>query len=224
MPNLYTIQTKLVMNFSGRGAWQNWSYEVSLKNTLTNERTIIKEINGSSCTVHNLAGNSKYMIRSAAYTSYGRGPWSREYIGATLLNKKEEPFILWAAAEGLLKSDPTGQSVQTMIHDDEMKNFFITNIAWYQQHIYLVTNNSQVFWYDTSTHNLKKLIDSVGSIGIDWIGKKLYWSNPKQQMVSYTWHELSYLILCLCIFIDDKRQSEWYPARTPQYFSSSKRT
>ncbi|XP_044756024.1 proto-oncogene tyrosine-protein kinase ROS isoform X2 [Coccinella septempunctata] len=178
-----------LLDGQGRGAWQNWSYEVSLKNIITNEKTAIKEINGSSCTVQNLAVNSKYLIKTAAYTTYGRGPWSREFIGATLLNKKEEPFILWAAAEGLLRSDPTGQSVKTMIHIDEMKHtvdmkhFFITNIAWYQQHIYMVTNNSQVFWYDSSTRELKKLIDYVGSIGIDWIGKKLYWYNHKQQMM-----------------------------------------
>ncbi|XP_045468365.1 proto-oncogene tyrosine-protein kinase ROS isoform X2 [Harmonia axyridis] len=172
-----------LLDGQGRGAWQNWSYEISLKNTLTNEMTIIKEINGSSCTVQSLAENSKYMIRTAAYTTYGRGPWSREFTGATLLNKKEEPFILWAANEGLLVSDPIGQNVKTLIHANEMKHFFIADIAWYKQNIYLVTNNSQVYWYNTSSNELKKLIDSVGSIGIDWIGKKLYWSNPKQQMM-----------------------------------------
>ncbi|KAL3277022.1 hypothetical protein HHI36_012384 [Cryptolaemus montrouzieri] len=172
-----------LLDGQGRGAWQNWSYEVSLKNIVTSEVLTIKDINGTSCTVHELTENSKYIVKAAAYTTYGRGPWSREFIGATLLDKKESPFILWAAAEGILTSDPTGQNVKTVIHNGGIKKFFITDIAWYREQVYLVTNNSQMLWYNTSSHKHGKLLDSVGSIGVDWIGKKLYWSNPKQQMM-----------------------------------------
>lgn len=63
---------------------------------------------------------------------------------------------------------------------------------------------SQVYWYNLTTHEIEPLtnIDSVDSIAVDWLGKKLYWSNRKQQVVSalkwvslqscYFYHTLDY--------------------------------
>lgn len=97
-------------------------------------------------------------------------------------------MILWSAAEGLLKSDVTGENADSIIHQSMMKNFYFMNVAWYEDQLFLVTNTSQIFWYNTTTHDYGQLMDieSVGSIAVDWIGKKLYWSNPTQQLVSMT--------------------------------------
>lgn len=132
--------------------------------------------------------NTEYVIKTAAYTSSGTGPWSSEFKGKTLkrpLNDKY-PSIIWSASEGLLTSDVIGENVQTLIHKANMKDYYITDIAWYEDQLYLVSNTSHIHWYNMTSHKTGKLmdIDSVGSAAVDWIGKKLYWSNPKQQLVS----------------------------------------
>lgn len=61
----------------------------------------------------------------------------------------------------------------------------MTDIAWLEDILYLVTNTSQVVVFNTTSMSRKKLRGlEVGSIAIDWVGRKLYWSNPKQQLVS----------------------------------------
>ncbi|KAK4881780.1 hypothetical protein RN001_005099 [Aquatica leii] len=171
----------------GKGAWQNWSYEISIKDVNSNLTTVHKNINVTSCTIQNLDEDKEYVIKAAAYTNLGKGPWSSEFRGKTLKVSKngKYPTILWSAADGLLKSDATGENVQTVIQKNRMKDYYITDIAWYNDQIYLVTNNSQIFWHNLNSHQGGQIvdIDSVSSIAVDWLGKKLYWSNPKQQLI-----------------------------------------
>lgn len=67
-----------------------------------------------------------------------------------------------------------------------LKNVYITDISWYRDKLYLVTNASTVMWYNTTSHQMGHVpnMDNVGSLAVDWVGKKIYWSNPKQQLVS----------------------------------------
>ncbi|KAF5278624.1 hypothetical protein FQA39_LY00666 [Lamprigera yunnana] len=171
----------------GKGAWQNWSYEISIKEISSNYTITHKNINITSCTIQNLEEDREYVIKAAAYTNLGKGPWSSEFRGKTLKISKngQYPIILWSAANGLLTSDATGENVQTVIHKNTMKDYYITDIAWYNEQIYLVTNNSQIFWHNLKSHKGGQIvdIDSVSSIAVDWLGKKLYWSNPKQQLI-----------------------------------------
>lgn len=73
---------------------------------------------------------------------------------------------------------------------DRNGHHHITDIAWYRDQLYLVSNTSHVHWYNLTSHTRGRLrgMESVGSIAVDWIGKKLYWSNPKQQLVSCSLH------------------------------------
>lgn len=137
--------------------------------------------------------NTEYIVKAVAYTSVGYGTWSSEFRGITL-NRSENSIILWSAAEGLLKSDATGENVETLIHRSHMKDSYFTDIAWYKNLIYLVSNQSQLSWYNLDTHTQSRVIevDLVGSIAVDWVGKKLYWSNPKQQLVIFTWTMFSF--------------------------------
>ena len=41
----------------------------------------IRNINDTGCTIKKLQENTEYVIKTAAYTSAGRGPWSAEYKG-----------------------------------------------------------------------------------------------------------------------------------------------
>lgn len=67
-----------------------------------------------------------------------------------------------------------------------LKNVHITDISWYRDILYLVTNASTVMWYNITSHEEGFMpdMDNVGSLAVDWVGKKIYWSNPKQQLVS----------------------------------------
>lgn len=77
-------QAPHLLGGQGKGAWQNWSYELEIKDESTGETIHQKDIASSSHTVHNLREKSEYSIKAAAYTSAGRGPWSTEFRGRTL--------------------------------------------------------------------------------------------------------------------------------------------
>ncbi|RZC34249.1 proto-oncogene tyrosine-protein kinase ROS, partial [Asbolus verrucosus] len=179
-----TWQAPHLLGIQGKGAWQNWSYEIAIKEVNSQHFLSHKAINTTSYKISGLKENTEYVIKAAAYTNSGKGPWSSEFRGITL-SRSINPAIYWSAAKGLLKSDAAGENVETLIHKSHMKNFYFTDMTWYKDQIYLVTNDSHVYWYNTVTHNQGQLIDidSVGSIAVDWIGKKLYWSNPKRQMI-----------------------------------------
>jgi proto-oncogene tyrosine-protein kinase ROS len=82
-----------------------------------------KNVNTTSYTIQNLKANTEYVIKTAAYTSSGKGPWSSEFRGKTLKIPQDGkyPSILWSAAEGLLKSDVTGENVEMLIHNTNLK-------------------------------------------------------------------------------------------------------
>lgn len=81
-------QAPHLLGGQGKGAWQNWSYELEIREEISNysssQAIHHRDIVGSSHTVSNLRESSQYYIRVAAYTSAGRGPWSTEFRGRTL--------------------------------------------------------------------------------------------------------------------------------------------
>ncbi|XP_011869660.1 PREDICTED: proto-oncogene tyrosine-protein kinase ROS isoform X2 [Vollenhovia emeryi] len=181
-------QAPHLLGGQGKGAWQNWSYELAIKDESTGETIHQKGIVGSSYTVHNLQERSEYLIKAAAYTSAGRGPWSTEFRGRTLRNGSRAS-ILWSSNEGILRSDVTGENIDTLINKATLKEseneFHIVDVSWYKDVLYIVGNNSALYRYNVSNHQKTKLnIHSVGSVAVDWISKKLYWANPKQQIIT----------------------------------------
>ncbi|XP_043257692.1 proto-oncogene tyrosine-protein kinase ROS isoform X3 [Colletes gigas] len=181
-------QAPHLLGGQGKGAWQNWSYELEIKDESTGETIHQKDIAGSSHTVHNLREKSEYSIKAAAYTSAGRGPWSTEFRGRTLRDGSHTS-ILWSANEGLLSSDVTGENIDTLIYKTSLKeaetDYHIVDVSWYKDILYIVGNNSVLYRYSITTHQKTKMnIHSVGSVAVDWISKKLYWANPKQQIIT----------------------------------------
>lgn len=91
-----------------------------------------------------------------------------------------------------MKSDLTGESIDTLISKASLKDgyhnaYHIVDVSWFKDVLYLVGNNSALYQYNITSHEKTKLnINSVGSVAVDWISKKLYWANPKQQIVSFT--------------------------------------
>ncbi|XP_077261634.1 receptor protein-tyrosine kinase sevenless isoform X2 [Temnothorax americanus] len=181
-------QAPHLLGGQGKGAWQNWSYELEIKDESTGETIHQKSIAGSSHTVHNLRERSEYSIKAAAYTIAGRGPWSTEFRGRTLRNGSHAS-ILWSSNEGILRSDVTGENIDTLVNKATLKDseneFYIVDVSWYKDVLYIVGNNSALYRYNVSNHQKTKLnIHSVGSVAVDWISKKLYWANPKQQIIT----------------------------------------
>lgn len=214
-----------LLGFQGKGAWQNWSYKIEVTNLRTDEVMSYSNISTTFYTVTNLEPDTEYLIRVAAYAN-GEGPWSTEFKGMTLRIPKDSnyPLILWSASEGLLKSDATGENVQSVLHRTMMKNFFFTNVAWYEDMLYLITNTSQMYWYNTTTHKHGQLVDieSVQSAAVDWIGKKLYWSSPKQQLVVISQENTNREVQQVHLISDHSRQSEWHTARTSAHSNAGK--
>ncbi|XP_026669122.1 proto-oncogene tyrosine-protein kinase ROS isoform X4 [Ceratina calcarata] len=181
-------QAPHLLGGQGKGAWQNWSYELEIKDESTGETIHQKDIAGSSHTVHNLREKSEYSIKAAAYTSAGRGPWSTEFRGRTLRDGSHAS-ILWSANEGLLRSDVTGENIDTLIYKASLKevesDYHIVDVSWYKDVLYIVGNNSALYRYNITNHQKFEMnIHSVGSVAVDWISKKLYWANPKQQIIT----------------------------------------
>ena len=75
----------------------------------------------TSFTVHDLESGTAYVLRAAAYTSAGVGPWSAPFSARTLSGLGTGATIVWSASEGLLVSDPTGDTLHTIIHTDNLR-------------------------------------------------------------------------------------------------------
>ncbi|XP_066156235.1 proto-oncogene tyrosine-protein kinase ROS isoform X1 [Euwallacea fornicatus] len=174
-PHLFALQ--------GKGSFQNWSYELSIQDLSSNVTTTYKT-NYPSFSFRNLVPNIEYLMKVLAYTKSGKGTWSTEFKGSTLSQTKKTA-IIWSGTEGLFKSDVAMESIETLIHKSRMRNIGFTGMTWYRDQIYMVTNSSQLYWYNLTSRKQGRLtdVDSVGSIAVDWIGKKLYWSNLKQQLI-----------------------------------------
>ncbi|XP_060523893.1 proto-oncogene tyrosine-protein kinase ROS isoform X2 [Cylas formicarius] len=173
-----------LLGLQGKGAWQNWSYEITVKDTNLNKVMTYKDINTTSYTIANLNQNTEYILKVSAYSKFGQGPWSSEFKGNTL-SSNTNPLIFWSAGDGLMTSNAICENITTIIHKSRLRNLHFTDMSWYKDQVYLLTNNSHVYYYNLTSHKKGRLvdIDSVGSIAVDWIGKKLYWSNLKQQLI-----------------------------------------
>ncbi|XP_071445601.1 proto-oncogene tyrosine-protein kinase ROS [Hetaerina americana] len=105
-----------------------------------------------------------------------------------------DPLVLWSADAGLMASDITGDSVSMLIHKDNLKDptpngdsFHVQDAAWLgSDMLFLVANTTRLYWLNTTSHTWGGVGDIryVGSVAVDWIGLRLYWSNPKQQLIN----------------------------------------
>lgn len=173
------------LKFQGKGAYQEWLYELQT----TNEKTKIvsnKTIKATSVIIDNLQVNTNYTFRVAAFTegSISKGPWCTEFRAKTLKSNHER-YLIWSTDDGLMKSDIVGENIKTLVTRSQLADQFVTDITWFGDIIYIVSNSTLKFF--NKTNQMLTTLDgpeSAESIAIDWIGKKLYWSNPTKSMVS----------------------------------------
>lgn len=176
IPHLLSIQ--------GRGAWQDWTYEVEINDEYNNDtKQTINEIKGLHYTVNNLIPDTMYRFRVAAYTKAGYSPYSVEFIGQTLKTPHNR-YLIWASHDGLVQSDILGDNIRILVPQPKLNQCNITNIEWYED-VLLFVCNSSLFSFNRTNNVTEKIQieDSVQTLAIDWIGKRLYWFNPLHQVI-----------------------------------------
>lgn len=113
-----TLLYKLCLfTFLGHNSWQGWSYlfsiafenETDTKNIYTNKTEII---------IDSLIPSTYYVIRVAACSSSGQGPWSSKFVVKTL---NHNISVLWGNAQHILISDIMGDYIESIsINEDEV--------------------------------------------------------------------------------------------------------
>ncbi|XP_039452249.1 proto-oncogene tyrosine-protein kinase ROS isoform X4 [Culex pipiens pallens] len=175
-----------LLGIKGKGAWQEWMYKLELVAEITGKVVAYPDITGTTFTsmdVELLKPGQEYVIKAAAYTPAGRGPWGTEFRVRTLKDSHER-HLLWSGSEGIMRSDVIGDGVETLISRTELEDGVVTDIAWFESILYVVSNSSLVF-YNQSESGIGKVreLESVECVTVDWIGRRLYYYNPSQQMI-----------------------------------------
>lgn len=93
---------------TGNGAWSAWSYRLIVENKNGTRLFDFNDIKVDQYTIPNLKPGTEYILKVAAYTFSGEGPWSDEFRGKTL---HRNVSLLWSSNDGLLLSDITGYRV-----------------------------------------------------------------------------------------------------------------
>ncbi|XP_062538059.1 proto-oncogene tyrosine-protein kinase ROS isoform X4 [Armigeres subalbatus] len=170
-----------LLGIKGKGAWQEWQYVLEVV-----DGQKIRNINGTTFTSEDLAlisPGQEYLIKAAAYTDAGQGPWSPEFRVRTLKDTHDR-HLVWSGSDGILRSDVIGDSVETLVGRTELEDGEVTDIAWFEDILYVVSSSTLLF-YNQSEGGVSKLreLESVECVAVDWIGRRLYFYNPSQQMI-----------------------------------------
>jgi hypothetical protein len=143
---------------------------------------------------------------------------SLPFRGRTLRETGYNISFLWGSDSGLYSSDPLGENVHRLVFPAQWKeaeeNWTISSLTWHETtSVFFSTNNGSVFGYDggrgMATSGVKHLkgISYAQSLAFDYMGERLYWSNPKKQA----------LLRCSLKEIEAgnvKTGAEWLPVMT----------
>ncbi|XP_050074144.1 protein sevenless [Anopheles maculipalpis] len=179
-----------LLGVKGRGAWQSWSYRVEVKDEQLESVLHVATVNATSyaCDIAGrLLPNRVYTVRAAAFTAAGRGPWSREFRVRTL-RPESQHHLVWASTDGIVRSDVIGEHVSTLIpRSTELDGAAVTSLAWHARLLYVVSNSTLRLYREPNTTGGEwtkvRELESVECVAIDWIGERLYYSNPAQQLI-----------------------------------------
>lgn len=175
-------QTPQLVGDQGKGAFKDWLYRLEVSGG--NKSETFENIVGNSVVVEPLQPNTLYSFKVAAYTSGGSGQFSQKFSAKTLKTSVDR-YLVWASSDGLMQSDVIGENISTLLPKEEIGNYQVSDITWFENIFYIVMNSTLKI-YNRTNGDLKKLgeLDSVGGVAVDWIGRRLYWSNPTQQVIN----------------------------------------
>uniref|UniRef100_A0A182K9Q9 Tyrosine-protein kinase receptor n=1 Tax=Anopheles christyi TaxID=43041 RepID=A0A182K9Q9_9DIPT len=179
-----------LLGVKGRGAWQSWSYRVEISDEQLGSMLHVATVNATSyaCEIAGrLLPNRVYTVRAAAFTTAGRGPWSREFRVRTL-RPASRHHLVWASTDGIVRSDVIGDHVATLIpRSPELDGAAVTSLAWHARTLYVVSNSTLRLYREPDAYGGEwtkvRELESVECVAIDWIGERLYYSNPAQQLI-----------------------------------------
>ncbi|XP_054163602.1 proto-oncogene tyrosine-protein kinase ROS-like isoform X2 [Oppia nitens] len=173
----------------GQGAWQQWSYEVSIEETESRVTFFDKGLTLTYCEAFELNPDTEYNIRVRAYSRAGNGSWSQAFHGKTLhsiAKGSRFPFALWSTREGVLKSNIVGDRVEHLVHRMNMNGSTVNDITWYRDLVFFNGENN-IYIYNLTSHASLTTMNNItgaSSIAVDWMAPKFYWSSPQQRMIS----------------------------------------
>ncbi|KAF0289273.1 Proto-oncogene tyrosine-protein kinase ROS [Amphibalanus amphitrite] len=184
-------QPPALSGLAGPAAWSHWTYQLRLTDAAGRSRDV-ENITGTEVTVEKLAPDTQYTLQVRALSVSGLGPWSAPFRGRTLEHHLDAsgPFLLWSTEVGLLRSDVIGDRPTVLVsrasfNASDKSGIHVSDLTWCDDIMYLATNDSRVYSHDLRTGELRQLGDAVQAtaLAVDWIGRRLYWSSPKQQLI-----------------------------------------
>lgn len=178
-------KTPELIHEQGKGAFRRWKYILEVNGDFDKNFT---GIIGNEFSVDGLKPDTLYSFKVAGYFSEGncKGGWSQNFKAKTLKTADERQLI-WASDEGLVKSDVIGENITILIEKGYLGDMTISDIAWFEDLIYIVANNTLKI-LNTTSNVLNNLdgVESVTSVAVDWISRRLFWSVPSQQLIMHS--------------------------------------
>nr|XP_027195085.1 proto-oncogene tyrosine-protein kinase ROS-like [Dermatophagoides pteronyssinus] len=188
-------QKPALFGTSGRGAWQQWRYEVAIQESDNPQVVHTAKVNNiTQCDAVELQPDTGYEIRVRAFTSAGNGAWSNKFIGRTLPSMESmtnRPYALIATKDRLLiRTELDGKFKQQLLPKSKLDTLGVNNITGvyiYKDSVVLNTDQ-HILLYGSLTveHSTLTVVvnkSNAHSIAVEWMAPKIYWSNPLERMI-----------------------------------------
>ncbi|CAG2239895.1 Tyrosine-protein kinase Btk29A,Tyrosine kinase receptor Cad96Ca,Discoidin domain-containing receptor 2,Tyrosine-protein kinase receptor TYRO3,Putative neurotrophin receptor LTRK 1,ALK tyrosine kinase receptor,Tyrosine-protein kinase ABL2,Tyrosine-protein kinase abl-1,Tyrosine-protein kinase receptor UFO,Macrophage colony-stimulating factor 1 receptor,Leukocyte tyrosine kinase receptor,Tyrosine-protein kinase receptor Tie-1,Receptor-type tyrosine-protein kinase FLT3,ALK tyrosine kinase receptor homolog scd- len=178
------------LSYQGKGAYKNWYYEVSLYADDGTDNEIVEKVTGSFLEIEDLVPDTAYQVKVRAWSQTGSGPWSEVFVGRTLSLEASTAKVIVAAASqsdfttGLYEMDMEGQH-RTQLTTVHLFYEELLDLTWVEDKIMWASNVNGVQIFDRTTAESEFVyhIRYATSVSYDWLGQKLYWSNPKHNVI-----------------------------------------
>lgn len=109
--------------FLGSSSWQGWSYRFSISFENETGRRYF-DVNKTEIVIDLLIPSTNYVLKVAAYSSSGQGPWSSQFVAKTL---NHNVSVLWGNAEQILISDIMGGYIDSILLNENKVSLYIHN-------------------------------------------------------------------------------------------------
>ncbi|XP_022081965.1 proto-oncogene tyrosine-protein kinase ROS-like [Acanthaster planci] len=165
---------------TGQGAWQKWTYEIELTDVILSDVLILDSIQGLTVSLQNLTSDSMYRIRVRGYSETARGPWSESFIGTTLKQVTEDPYLVFASSDTIKRINLDGTGLTDVVNGSTVRDF-----AWNGNTLYWCDSMGAVF--KTNVTDPQMTVEELPftlyteALAVDWFTGKLYRGRSNQQ-------------------------------------------
>ncbi|KAL4233201.1 hypothetical protein ACF0H5_007885 [Mactra antiquata] len=173
-----------MMSFQGQGAFNNWQYEILIKEKHSSNYEMHDASKEMKLEVTTLQPDTEYEVMVRAKSRSGYGPWSSTFHGKTLrkdldtaelivaVAKSHGVFITWDIIQVGLDGEINKRLVQPSLNYPG-----VTDLSWSGDMLFWTSREGFTFVYqkerDYTTIDFMK---SAKSVTYDWLGERLYWS------------------------------------------------